>query len=187
MADESNPEGETAADGTTGDAKPKKKFSIAALKKLPITAILVGLQITTVLASSAIILKGLYNPKKPNLSTAAITERTIASVRDVAEDVQMLNLDEFIVNVKGSHSLKATIQIEVSNPKALGLLTQRMPAVKQRVLNILSQTYPQGLGALHAKLRLKEALRDSLNQELIELNYKEGIVRDVYFVDLIIL
>jgi flagellar basal body-associated protein FliL len=173
---------ETPTEGTEGEENAPAK----AKKKLPLALIGLGVQLVFMLAAGAMIIKGTLLAPKPDFSHKALVERAVASVRDNPEEIQTMDLDYFVVNVTGSHQLKAKLQVEVSNPEILAALTKRMPAVKQRVLNILARSRGD-VHTLQSKLRIKEMIRDSLNQELTELSQQKGIVRDVYFMELIII
>jgi len=123
--------------------------------------------------------------QKPKVITHEVMkERAIASVRDPKEELVLLDFNEFVVNVPDSHKIKTTIQAEISNPATHDFLKRRMPALRDKIIRILSQRSASGLRSIPSKLRLKEQIREVLNQELLDNGQYDGVVRDILFVDL---
>ena len=172
MAEEQSPKG--APEGA-----PKKKLSLA----------LVGLfgQLLLTIAAAGVIIK-VVTSKKPVLATAQLQERAIASIHDSFDDIQTVNLDSFTVNLPGKKTLRVTLQVEVTGPDIAQAVQERMPALKSNVIQTLSKFNGKQGDQIQGKLLLKEALRNALNQQLEkDKGLAAGVVRDVYFVDFLLI
>lgn len=199
MANEENaaPEEGKAPEGDAAAAPAKKKFKLGALQ-----IALVG-QTLLVFAAAAIIAKVSLSPPKHDLSTETLKEKAIVSVKEDLSKVEMVELDEFVVNVTAAHTLKAKIQLEVSDREVSQQLNMRKPAVRARIMDLLSGLNFEKTERFEGKLLLKDAIRDSLNQELRAEAHDQlrapashgtehepkldGIVREIYFIDFILI
>lgn len=171
---------EAAKEGAEGEAPKKKKFS-------PLL-ILMGVQFVFLLAAGGVMIKATVFAKRPDMSEKALTERAIASVRDTLEEIQMVDFKEFTVNMSDKRSLKISIQLEVSNPDTAQAVQRRMPALRANILQVLSRSPGQPTDRIQGKLLLKDAIRAALNEELEKEGLaKSGIVRDVYFVEFVMI
>lgn len=169
-----------AKEGAADEAAPKKKLSPVLL--------LLGVQLIALLGAGGVIIKATLFTKRPDFSTKALTERAIASVRDVAEEIQMVDLSEFTVNMIDRHTLKVSIQLEVSNPDTAKIVQRRMPAMRANILQILARHPGQSADRIQGKLLLKDAIRGALNDQLEKDGLsKSGVVRDVYFVEFVMI
>jgi flagellar FliL protein len=84
--------------------------------------------------------------------------------------------------------LKTHIHVELTDKKTRESLERRLPSVLSRVIEVMSTRTIDQASTLQGKLQLKEALRDAINEVLEkEANVVEGIVRDIYFVDFILI
>ncbi len=176
MAEEEKPEG-AAPEGGAEEAPPKKKLSL-----LTIT---LGLQSVILLGAAGFIAKTVFMQKPKDLSETQLTGRTIASIRDVEAQVTNVDLETFTVSLGQGKTLKAGIQIEVSDPATAEVIRKRLPAVKAEVLKTLSA---KGLQSerLSGKLDLKDGIRNTLNGILDSTKGNQGSVRDVLLQDLIL-
>ncbi len=176
MAEENEKEG--AAEGEGAEAAPKKK--------LPVLVLLAGGQTLATVALGAVMIFGLKQMNQSSVSDKELTERTIASVRDEVAAVQWVELDTFTTNTASKNSLRASLNVEVKDPQTAELLKARMPAVRAKILNLLSQQDAKSLRRMQDKLLLKEALRETINQELARNGAQPGVIRDVYLLEFMI-
>lgn len=177
MSEAEAPEG---AEGTEKKAVAKKK--------IPILLIALGGQALLVLICAGIITKGALYPPKVQMTKKAVKDRAIASIKDDLAKVENLDLETFAVNLKGQRILRAAIQVEISDAATGALIRQRMPAVRARVLQVLSSQTPEDSWTFNGKLRLKDAIREAINDELLStVSSFTGIVRDVYFMEFVLI
>lgn len=176
MAEEND---ETQENTEAGEAKPKKKFSA-------LTMLVLGQTVLTLAFGGAVVI-GLKSMNKTHLTEDTMKERAIASVRDEVDKIQWIALDPFITNTRTQATIKASFNIEISDTQTANALKSRMPAVRARILNLLSQQDAHALRKMQEKLLLKDALREVINLELQKAGIHDGVVRDVYLLDLIII
>ncbi len=178
------------------EAAPKKKLSglsLFLIGQMALMAVCVGL-----------VAKGVFMMKKPDLRPQVLKEKAITSIRDEEAKVEVYNLDEFVVNISQRYILKTKIQVEVSDGQIIEKITARKPAIRARILGVLSNQNAQDTGRIQAKLLLKDAIRDAINEELFEIQNNRkaedeirspaahapasavGVVRDVYLVDFVL-
>lgn len=199
MANEENaaPEEGKAPEGDAAAAPAKKKFKLSLLQMA-----LAG-QTLLVFAAAGLIIKASLYPPKHDLRTDTLKEKAIVSVKEDLSKVEMVELDEFVVNVTANHTLKARIQLEVSDREVSQQLSMRKPAVRARIMDLLSGLNFEKTEKFEGKLLLKDAIRDSLNQELRAEAHEQtrapashgaapepkldGIVREIYFIDFILI
>src|SRR4051812_10905997 len=94
-----------------GDAKDGEE---APKKKLPLLLIALILQLLVVLGAGGLMIKSVLFTKRPDMRDSTLKERAIASIHEDAQDFRTLPLEEFTVNLAKKHSIKATLQIEIS-------------------------------------------------------------------------
>jgi flagellar basal body-associated protein FliL len=172
MAEENKPEGAQEEEGK----KPKLRLTMLQLGLI--------LQTLCLLGAGAVITKVALFTKHHDLRESTLRERAIASIQDSADEIQNVSLSDFTVNLPQDHLLKTKLELEVSNPRTAALLDKRMSAVRARVLNVLSEQPLESANTLQGKLRLKDAIREAINEELLASGEKRGVVREVYFMDL---
>jgi flagellar FliL protein len=175
MAEESE-----AKEGEEGQEEAPKK-------KLPLPLILVGVQMLLLVLGGGVILTVSLSHEKPTIEPAQMQERAIASIRDREENVQTLSFDPFLANMQGSNKMQAKIEIEVSNPATAEFLKARLPIVKSQILRLLSLQRASELEKVQGKLLLKDRIREALNEELVQGGIFDGVVRDVYFTELLVI
>lgn len=168
MAEEAAPK-----EGAEEAAPPKKKFGLV--------QILIGVQIVVILGAAGVIVKVALKPKKFVVQESAMKERAIASVRDDLAKVQTIELESFVVNLPEKHTLKTQIQIEVSDPSVAEHLQKKKAAVRARILNVLTMQTFREAEKIQGKLLMKDAIRDAINEEIFVNKETQGVVRDVYF------
>jgi len=195
---------EASAEGAEGaEAKPKKKIKISPLQ------LGLALQFLVLIGAGGLIIKGSLFVKKPDLSEHTLKEKAIASLRDDESKIETVDLDDFVVNLSKTHILKAHIQVEVSNAEVSTWMKKRMPAIRSRILQLLSGQAALQSTQIEGKLLLKDAIREALNEQLKEYRHGEaerkpasvdenvadshgkqevleGVVRDIYFSDFIV-
>jgi flagellar basal body-associated protein FliL len=177
MADDTeNEETATASEGQ--EAAPKKK--------LPLLALLAGAQTLATIAFGGVVIVGLQQMNQSSVTPQELADRTIASVRDEVSNIQWIDLDPFVTNTVTKSSLRANLNVEVKDPQTAELLRSRMPAIRARILTLLSQQDGRALRRMQDKLLLKEALRETINQELARSGAQPGVIRDVYLLDFMI-
>jgi len=156
-------------------------------KKLPILMILAAMQVLVVLGAGSVFVKIAFFEKRPDFSHKNLKERAIASVYDDSQKVETLDLKEFSVNLPNNHILKANIKLEVSDKMTVSAIQKRLPAIQAHVIEILSARTEEQTATFQGKLQLKDALRDAINKLISEEGSHPGIVREVYFVDFILI
>jgi len=158
-------------------------------KKLPLLYIAVGGQVLLLLGAAGFVVFASSKMDKPQLTQSKMIERAIAAVHDDLSQIELIPLDEFTVNMDGTNTVIQTkINVEVSNKAAAGLLSQRMPVVRAKIIELLSRQKPATLSHIQGKLQLKDAVREALTESIIrEAGIPSGIIRDIYFVDLILM
>ncbi len=200
MAEEKVEEGAEGSAPAAG-AAPKKKLNISPIQ------IGLSLQLIVLIGAGALIVKGSLFVKRPDLSEHTLVETAIESLRDDEKKIEIVDLEEFVVNLSTKAILKTHIQLEVSDAEVTSFLKARKPAIRSRVLALLGTQSAEQSQMIQGKLLLKDAIREALNEELTEhresgrkpasvdantanahedLNALEGIIRDVYFVDFVV-
>jgi flagellar basal body-associated protein FliL len=165
-------------EGQEAQETPKKKLN---------PLLLVGaLQIFVMLGAGGLITNVMLFSKKPTLSSAEQAERAIASIQDLNSEIQNVDLDEFTINLPGRRMMKTKLNIEVSNPSTRALIQSRMPAIRARILDILTQQSPLRSTSLEGKLVMKDSIKEAINEELFKASESKGVVREVYFLEFIL-
>ncbi len=158
-------------------------------KKLPLLYIILGSQALLMIGASCFVVFALGKATKPKLTKVKMVERAIAAVHDDLSQIQLVALDEFTVNMGGTETvIQAKINVEVSNQATANLLAQRLPVVRAKIIELLSRQKAGSLSHIQGKLQLKDAVREALNDSVIrDSGVISGTIRDVYFVDLILM
>jgi flagellar basal body-associated protein FliL len=158
-------------------------------KKLPLLYIILGAQALLMIGATGFLVFAVGKGTRPRLTKEKMVERAIAAVHDDLAQVQLIALDEFTVNMGGTETvIQAKINIEVSNQATASLLSQRMPVVRAKIIDLLSRQKAASLSHIQGKLQLKDAVREALNDSVLrDSGLISGIIRDVYFVDLILM
>jgi flagellar basal body-associated protein FliL len=158
-------------------------------KKLPFLYIILGVQGLLLVAASAFLIYAIGKGDKPKLTKEKMAERAIAAVHDDLSQVRLIPLDEFTVNLGGTETvIQAKISVEVSNQATANLLSARMPIARAKIIELLSRQKAGSLSHIQGKLQLKDAVREALNDSVIrDSGVSAGVIRDVFFVDLILM
>ncbi len=156
-------------------------------KKLPLGLILLGVQLVFLLGGIGFVAKTALNPGGPSLNDRALLEKAIISVKEDSAKITVVNLDDFSVNLPQSAILKAQIQVEVSNPETAELVKTRISAIKAQVLEVLASQSKDRTSTLQGKLLLKDAIREAINTEIRSEAQGIGLVRDVYFIEFLLM
>lgn len=156
-------------------------------KKINILAVLGITQMVMTIGFGAVLVWALQGLSDPTITHDELQERAIASVHDEISEIQLLDLDPFITNTLTQNTLKASFNVEISDSHTAGVLQKRLPAIRSRILSLLSQQDGKSLRKMHNKLLLKDALREVMNHELEKAGVINGVVRDVYFLEFIII
>ena len=159
--------------------KPKKKVNMLAILGIGQVVLTGGLGAALIFS-----LQGLNDTRT---NTDQMKERAIASVKDEVAEIQFVDMDPFITNTTSKSTVKATFNVEVSDAKTAAVFAQRMPAIRARILALLSQQHGKALRKMQDKLLLKDSLREVMNYELEKAGVSEGVVRDVYFLDFLVI
>ena len=158
-------------------------------KKKP-NLMMIGLiaQAVMVLAALGVIVKVVMFAPKADLSANTVKERIISSIRDSEEEIRNFKIEKITVNLENNHTLSAEIVLEISNEEVLRVLEGRIPVVKARLIQVLSDQIYERVDKIQGKLELKDRITEALNEELRAAKYHgEGLVREVYFVDMILI
>jgi flagellar FliL protein len=155
-------------------------------KKIPLMLLLGVAQLVLTLGAGGLIAKVALS-KKPELQRQDLQERAIASIKDIDEDIQTVSLEPFTVNTSLKKIMKTTLEIEVSNPEVTAYLKNRMPMIRAQIIDLLSRQNIEDLKKVQGKLLLKDVIRETLNDELLSSGKAKGFVRDIYFVEFLMI
>lgn len=155
-------------------------------RKLPLALLMVGVQTLVLLGAGGLIFYVSLSPPKAALEVASLQERAIASVRVQESQVQIVTFDPFVANLQDNSTLQAKIEVEVTNEQTAQTLRDRiMPIAQARILTLLTQQKAGDLEKVQGKLHLNHLIHEALDEELLKAGMKEGVVRSVFFTDLI--
>lgn len=96
----------------------------------------------------------------------------------------MLKIDEFIVNIiseEGSHYVKTSMSLEMSNPAVVDEATTRMPQIRDAVLLLIGNKTFEELQDLQGKKQLKAEITTKINSFL-----QSGQIKSLYFTDFVV-
>lgn len=96
----------------------------------------------------------------------------------------MVKIDEFIVNIiseEGSHYVKTSMSIEMTNAAVVDEATTRMPQIRDAVLLLVGNKTYEELQDLHGKKQLKAEITSKINTFL-----QLGQVKSIYFTDFVV-
>jgi flagellar basal body-associated protein FliL len=156
-------------------------------KKPPLLLIVLGVQLVVLLGAVGFLAKESLTRVGPDVSLNTLRERAIQSIQDDVSQVQMIELSDIQANLPGSHVLKTQLQLEVSNLETKSHIEKRMSAVKARIIEVMSRQSKDLTSTFQGKLLLKDAIREAVNQELFEQGQTTGVVRDVFFMEIILI
>lgn len=108
----------------------------------------------------------------------------IAEKREAARLGVVTALDPFIVNLAdeaGKRYLKVTMQLELDSEKLSEEVANKMPQIKDSIITVLSSKNTDDLLTVDGKFKLKEQIQTRINVLL-----KNGVVKNVYFVEFVI-
>ena len=112
--------------------------------------------------------------------------------KDAAEDMMMefdgpptlVSFKPFIVNLNdagGSRYLKLACEVEVPGEKGVEIVEGRKPALRHRVISILSEMGYGDVAGKGRKAKLQKSIINEMNTEL-----KAPLVRNIYFTEFVI-
>ena len=96
----------------------------------------------------------------------------------------MVKIDEFIVNIiseEGSHYVKTSMSIEMSNAAVVEETTTRMPQIRDAVLLLIGNKTFEELQDLQGKKQLKAEITTKINSFL-----QTGQIKSIYFTDFVV-
>ncbi len=96
----------------------------------------------------------------------------------------MVKIDEFIVNIiseEGSHYVKTSMSIEMTNAAVVEETTTRMPQIRDTVLLLIGNKTFEELQDLQGKKQLKAEITSKINSIL-----QTGQIKSIYFTDFIV-
>ncbi len=96
----------------------------------------------------------------------------------------MIDINEFIVNIiseEGTHYVKASLTLEMSNEAVLEEANKRMPQIRDAVLLLIGNKTFEELQDLQGKKQLKAELKSKINSFL-----KTGRIKSVYLTDFVV-
>ena len=111
-------------------------------------------------------------------------EVPVPDLHQKSEIGPMLEIKEFVVNIisqDGSHYVKASLTLELSNEPAKEETTQRMPQVRDAILLLVGNKTFEELQDLQGKKQLKAEMISKINSLL-----KSGKVKSIYFTDFVV-
>ncbi len=96
----------------------------------------------------------------------------------------MVKIDEFIVNIiseEGSHYVKTSMSIEMTNAAVVEETTTRMPQIRDSVLLLIGNKTFEELQDLQGKKQLKAEITSKINSFL-----QTGQIKAIYFTDFVV-
>jgi flagellar FliL protein len=105
-------------------------------------------------------------------------------VEDQADIGPMVDIKEFIVNIiseEGTHYVKASLTLELSNEEVLEESNKRMPQIRDAVLLLIGNKTFEELQDLQGKKQIKAELKSKINSFL-----RRGRVKNVYLTDFVV-
>jgi flagellar FliL protein len=96
----------------------------------------------------------------------------------------MVKIDEFIVNIiseEGSHYVKTSMSIEMTNTAVVDEVTTRMPQIRDAMLLLIGNKTFEELQDLQGKKQLKAEITSKINSFL-----QTGQVKSIYFTDFVV-
>lgn len=111
-------------------------------------------------------------------------EVPVPDLHQKSEIGPMLEIKEFIVNIisqDGSHYVKASLTLELSNEAAKEETTQRMPQIRDAILLLVGNKTFEELQDLQGKKQLKAEMSSKINAVL-----KSGKVKNIFFTDFVV-
>jgi flagellar FliL protein len=117
----------------------------------------------------------------PQQKQEKITKKKIS---DIAEVGPIYPLDQFIVNLINNNAnryLKCKISLELDSPELQQEIDKKLPAIRDRIINILSSKTVEEIQTAKGKEKLKEEIKRKIN-EILTI----GEIRHVYFTEFVI-
>jgi flagellar FliL protein len=117
----------------------------------------------------------------PQQKQEKITKKKIS---DIAEVGPIYPLDQFIVNLINNNAnryLKCKISLELDSPELQQEIDKKLPAIRDRIINILSSKTVEEIQTAKGKEKLKEEIKRKINEILTT-----GEIRHVYFTEFVI-
>lgn len=96
----------------------------------------------------------------------------------------MVKIDEFIVNIiseEGSHYVKTSMTLEMTNAAVVEETTTRMPQIRDSVLLLIGNKTFEELQDLQGKKQLKAEITTKINSFL-----QSGQIKSIYFTDFVV-
>lgn len=96
----------------------------------------------------------------------------------------MVKIDEFIVNIiseEGSHYVKTSMTLEMTNAAVVEEATTRMPQIRDSVLLLIGNKTFEELQDLQGKKQLKAEITTKINSFL-----QSGQIKSIYFTDFVV-
>ncbi len=103
---------------------------------------------------------------------------------DLTDIGPMVDINEFIVNIiseEGTHYVKASLTLELSNEEVLEEAKKRMPQIRDAVLLLIGNKTFEELQDLQGKKQIKAELKSKINSFL-----RAGRVKSVYLTDFVV-
>lgn len=94
------------------------------------------------------------------------------------------NMDPFVVNLtdaQGTRYLKAVIQLEVNSELASQEIDQKIPAIRDDIISLLSSKSFEDIATEPGKRELKKTMLDRINK-----NLKDGQVTHIFFTEFVV-
>lgn len=161
-----------AEEGSDGGGKKKLIIIIAAA-----VILLLGIGI-------AVYFLFLKKPPPEEESQNKQVEMVQPPVEDQADIGPMVDIKEFIVNIiseEGTHYVKASLTLELSNEEVLEEAKKRMPQIRDAVLLLIGNKTFEELQDLQGKKQIKAELKSKINSFL-----RSGRVKSVYLTDFVV-
>jgi len=96
----------------------------------------------------------------------------------------MIDIKEFIVNIiseEGTHYVKASLSLEMSNEAVVEEANKRMPQIRDAVLLLIGNKTFEELQDLEGKKQIKAEIKSKINSFL-----KTGRVKNVFLTDFVV-
>jgi|GEM_PF-314860 len=173
MADNDKENKEAAAEAQEDIQKPKKSL----LKKIPLMAILVGVNVLGTGASLFVFWSATLGAPDPKITEAQAYEDIYQT--DIFGDKPIVySLDPFTVNLADEEQriVQIAVSLEMIDEDGFEEIVTMGSHARDTIVHLLNSKTYRDISSIQGKLYLKDEITLALNQQL-----KESFIKDVYF------
>ncbi len=162
---------------TSAEAGAEKKSS----KKM---LIIIAAAVVVLLGGGATAFFLLKGGDDPDPAAQAEAPASPAAAKAQSSIGPMVEIEPFIINIldeQGTRYLKAAITLETDNDPVVEEINQRMPQIRDAILQLVGNKTFGELADLQGKLQLRSEIRERLNKLLTG-----GRVQKIYFTEFVV-